>query len=59
MLKQGLATGTDIQNKARIVFDANPPIDTPSWMNTLDATEPASQVTFAMASDCSQRVQLG
>lgn len=44
MPKKGLATGTQVQNKARIVFDVNSPIDTPEWFNTLDKTKPASQV---------------
>jgi hypothetical protein len=44
MPKQGLATGTEIHNRASIVFDANPPIDTPEWLNTLDDSKPASQV---------------
>jgi Beta-propeller repeat len=38
------ATGTQITNKATIVFDVNPPIDTPVWLNTLDNTKPTSQV---------------
>jgi uncharacterized repeat protein (TIGR01451 family) len=44
--KAGLATGTEIRNKARIVFDVNEPIDTPEWLNTIDATKPQSQVTL-------------
>jgi hypothetical protein len=43
--KVGLATGTEIRNKARIVFDTNPAIDTPEWFNTLDITKPTSLVT--------------
>jgi len=34
-----------IANQARIVFDANPPIDTPPWSNRIDAQPPTSQVT--------------
>jgi hypothetical protein len=44
MPKTGLATGTEIRNKATIVFDLNAPIDTPEWFNTLDNTKPESQV---------------
>lgn len=44
MPKQGLATGTEIRNRARIVFDTNAPIDTPEWLNTIDNSKPASQV---------------
>ena len=39
------ATGTQITNKATIVFDTNAPIDTPVWSNTLDNTAPTSKVT--------------
>lgn len=42
--KAGLPTGTRIENTARIVFDANAPIDTPEWFNTVDADDPDSQV---------------
>jgi len=44
MPKQGDATGTQITNQATIVFDANPPISTPTWLNTLDVTPPVSKV---------------
>jgi len=44
MPKQGLATNTQIQNQATIVFDANAPINTPTWSNTLDNTPPTSHV---------------
>lgn len=39
-----LATGEEIRNRASIVFDANAPIETPEWRNTLDNSEPASHV---------------
>jgi hypothetical protein len=42
--KQGLASGAQIHNQARIVFDTNDPIDTPVWTNTIDNAKPASQV---------------
>jgi YVTN family beta-propeller protein len=42
--KQGLATGTEIRNRATIVFDVNPPINTPEWFNTLDDMKPTSHV---------------
>lgn len=42
--KDGLPTGTEITNRARIVFDTNDPIDTPEWLNTLDTISPTSQV---------------
>jgi hypothetical protein len=37
-------TGTPIENRARIVFDYNDPIDTPLAFNTIDAGAPASRV---------------
>jgi len=44
--RPGLATGTVICNRARIVFDLNAPIDTAETCNKLDNTKPASQVDF-------------
>ena len=41
--KAGLASGTQLCNGARIVFDVNEPIDTPLWCNTLDFVDPQSQ----------------
>jgi hypothetical protein len=37
-------TDVELRNTARIVFDANPPIDTPVWMNTIDNSPPDSSV---------------
>jgi hypothetical protein len=42
--RRGLPTSMQIQNQATIVFDANQPIATPTWFNTLDDTPPTSQV---------------
>ena len=42
--KSGLASGTEIRNHASVIFDTNAPIDTPEWLNTVDASAPASQV---------------
>ncbi len=39
-----LPTGTKIENVASIVFDWNPPMDTPLVFNTIDIGDPASQV---------------
>lgn len=49
MPKVGLATGTQIRNRATIVFDTNPPIQTPEWLNTLDNSKPVSQVAALAA----------
>ena len=40
----GLPSGTQIRNRAHIVFDYNDPIDTPLVLNTLDAGPPSSSV---------------
>lgn len=34
-LQSGLSLGTEIPNKATITFDANAPIETPTWVNTI------------------------
>lgn len=39
-----LATGTEVRNRATIVFDDNAPIFTPVWRNTIDSDPPASAV---------------
>lgn len=41
----GLATGTQVSDQATIVFDVQPPMNTATWVNTLDNTPPTSQVT--------------
>jgi hypothetical protein len=40
--KAGLRTGARIGNGARIFFDTNAPIDTRTWINTIDGTPPSS-----------------
>jgi len=42
--KSTTATGAVIDAEARIVFDINPPIDTPPIFNTIDAGRPSSRV---------------
>ncbi len=49
-LKSTVTSGTQITNQARIVFDANAPIDTPVWTNTLDTSTPTSSVQSLSAS---------
>lgn len=44
MPQPGLATGAEIANGASIVFDLNPPIDTPVWVNVADNARPTSSV---------------
>ena len=46
-LKPGLAHGTEIKNRAGIVFDTNDVIMTPTWTNTIDREKPTSRVVDA------------
>jgi len=47
----GIATNTQITNQAAIVFDANAPMNTPVWANTIDGTPPVSAVSALPASE--------
>ena len=40
--RESLPTGTVVAEQARIVFDANAPVDTPEWSNSIDADGPTS-----------------
>jgi S-layer homology domain len=40
----GLVTGTRISDQAAVVFDANAPLNTPTWLNTIDNSLPLSRV---------------
>ena len=42
--RSGVPSGTEITNRASIVFDFNDPIETPQVLNTLDAVTPTSHV---------------
>jgi hypothetical protein len=44
-LKSGLLHGTEISNRAGIVFDSNDVIMTPTWTNTIDCIAPTSHVS--------------
>ena len=48
-----LTTGTPIANQATVVFDANAPLNTPTWLNTIDANSPLSSVTALPATESS------
>jgi hypothetical protein len=50
--KAGLASGAEIRNHATVIFDDNPSIDTPEWLNTIDGSPPASQVDAVDADGC-------
>lgn len=43
------AASSQVSNKATIVFDLNPPIDTPVWLNTIDKAVPTSHVSALAA----------
>lgn len=43
-LREGLADGTKIPNRASIVFDFEEAIITPTWINTIDNTLPSSEI---------------
>lgn len=43
-LREGLADGTKISNRASIVFDNEAAIMTPTWTNTIDDTKPTSEM---------------
>jgi hypothetical protein len=51
--KSGQTTGTQVTNQATVVFDANAPINTPSWLNTIDVTLPLSSVTALPSTESS------
>ena len=51
-MKQGKADGTEIDNRASIVFDYEDAILTPTWTNIVDGTAPVSRVSnVELASD--------
>ncbi len=43
--RAGLPTGTEIRNRASIVFDENAAIETPEWSTTIDVDAPSSEAT--------------
>ncbi len=58
--KPGLSTGVQISNSASITFDANAPVTTGTWVNTIDADPPTSQVSsnLTMHSACTTPVNV-
>ena len=44
-LKPGMPHGTEINNRAGIVFDQNEVIMTPTWTNTIDRVKPTSRIS--------------
>jgi len=49
--KKNPANGSSVSNKATIVFDANDPITTNTYINTFDTDYPTSQITSVTESD--------
>jgi len=49
--KAGLSTGTRVSDQATITFDANQPMSTPVWTNTLDNNAPVSRVAALPATE--------
>ena len=52
------STEVTVDNKARIIFDANDPIDTNTWHNQLDFNSPQSRVTALPATSESKSVDV-
>lgn len=50
-LKQDLAHGTEVSNRAAIVFDSNEAIMTPIWTNVIDKVAPVSHVANVEMAD--------
>ncbi len=56
-VKSGKADGTEISNRAGIVFDHEAQILTPTWTNVVDAVPPTSSVTdCTMVNDSTLRI---
>lgn len=58
-LKQPFADGTEVSNKASIVFDNNEAIETPVWTNIVDAIAPKSHIAgVVQMNDSTARISL-
>lgn len=56
-VKSGKADGTEIKNRAGIIFDYEAQILTPTWTNVVDAVPPTSSVTdCTMVNDSTLRI---
>jgi hypothetical protein len=56
-LKPGLKNGTQIKNKATIIFDVNEPIETNEYINTLDLNGPTTEMVSAGEKDGSMIIK--
>ncbi len=52
--ESGLASGTQIMNRASIIFDVNPPMMTNEVMNTIDAAAPNSSIIDCQNTELTQ-----
>jgi PKD repeat protein len=57
-LRQDLAHGTTISNKADIIFDLNEPIETNVFVNTLDLSKPESDIWGVIDSEDKTKINL-
>jgi hypothetical protein len=48
-VKPSVQTGASVQNQATVIFDNNPSINTPTWINTIDISAPSSTVLPLLA----------
>lgn len=56
-LKQSLPDGTEVPNRASIIFDKNEAILTPTWTNIVDAVAPSSVINDSwMVNDSTLRI---
>ncbi|MEW6754631.1 MAG: T9SS type A sorting domain-containing protein [Candidatus Latescibacterota bacterium] len=55
---EGARTDARIEAQAQIVFDGNPPLETPAVFNTLDADRPESRIARLSAPPGAQRVEV-
>ena len=59
-LRTGLPDGTEIKNRASIIFDIEEPIITPYWINTTDYVDPVSKIdTIECVSDTVVTLRFG
>jgi hypothetical protein len=57
--KQGIAPGSQVAEQAMVVFDANAPLNTPVWVNTVDNTPPVSHVSALPATSSCPAFRVG
>lgn len=53
-----LISGDELQSKAIIYFDLNEPIETNTWLNTMDTEPPVSTINAVLSNDTIVNIQL-